>query len=55
MSDFPKPVTPQEAKRVRDRQRRPSARTVAKALTQAGRPVHFATVARWKRQGPGVV
>src|SRR5258708_5848435 len=51
MSDFPKPVTPQEAKRVWDRQRRPSARTVAKALSQAGRAVHFATVARWKRQG----
>jgi hypothetical protein len=51
MSNFPKPVTPDEAKRVWDSQRRPSARTVAKALTQAGRPVHFTTVARWKRQG----
>jgi hypothetical protein len=30
---------------------RPSARTVAIALTHAGRPVHFTTVARWKRQG----
>jgi len=48
---FPKPVTPQEAKRVWDRQRRRSARTVASALTQAGRSVHFTTVARWKRQG----
>jgi hypothetical protein len=51
MFNFPKPVTPHEAKRVWDSQRRPSARAVAKALTQAGRPVHFATVARWKRQG----
>jgi hypothetical protein len=32
-------------------QARPSARSVAKALTHAGRPVHFTTVARWKRQG----
>jgi hypothetical protein len=30
---------------------RPSARSVAIALTHAGRPVHFTTVARWKRQG----
>jgi hypothetical protein len=51
MSDFPKPVVPQEGKRIWDSQRRPSARTVAKALTQAGRPIHFTTVARWKRQG----
>src|SRR3979409_1216721 len=51
MADFPPLVTPQEAKRVWDRQRRPSARVVAKALTQAGRPVHFTTVARWRRKG----
>ena len=25
-------------------------RSVAKALTQAGRPVHFTTVARWKKR-----
>jgi hypothetical protein len=49
--DIPALVTPQEAKRVWDSQRGPSARSVAKALTQAGRPVHFATVARWRRQG----
>ena len=49
--DIPALVTPQEAKRVWDSQRCPSARSVAKALTQAGRPVHFATVARWRRQG----
>jgi hypothetical protein len=51
MFNFPKPVTPHEAKRVWDRQRRPSARNVARALRHAGRPVHFTTVARWKRQG----
>ena len=44
------PITPQEAERVWKSQARPSARTVARALTQAGRPVHFTTVARWKRQ-----
>ena len=33
-----------------DEQRRPSSRSVAKALTQAGRPVHFTTVARWKKR-----
>ena len=48
---LPPPVTPLEAKRVWDEQRRPSARSVAKALTQAGRPVHFTTVARWKKRG----
>jgi hypothetical protein len=47
---LPPPVTPLEAKRVWDEQRRPSSRSVAKALTQAGRPVHFTTVARWKRR-----
>jgi hypothetical protein len=45
------PITPQEAERVWKSQPRPSARTVATALTHAGRPVHFTTVARWKRQG----
>jgi hypothetical protein len=29
---------------------RPSSRSVAKALTQTGRPVHFTTVARWKKR-----
>jgi hypothetical protein len=37
-------------RRVLDSQRRPSARSVAKALTQAVSPVHFTTVARWKRE-----
>jgi hypothetical protein len=45
------PVTPQEAERVWKSQARPSARSVARALTYAGRPVHFTTVARWERQG----
>src|SRR5215831_10979554 len=45
-----KPVTPDEARKVWVSIRRPSARRVARALTQAGRPVHFATVARWKAQ-----
>src|SRR5262249_43115783 len=45
------PVTSQESERVWKSQARPSARSVAIALTHAGRPVHFTTVARWKRQG----
>jgi len=31
--------------------RSPSARSVARVLTQSGRPVHFATVSRWRRDG----
>ena len=46
-----KPVTPAEAKAVWSTIRNPSARGVADALSQAGRPVHFATVARWRAQG----
>src|SRR5262245_46021802 len=49
-TELPLPVTPLEAKRVWEEQRRPSARSVAKALTRAGRPVHFTTVARWKKR-----
>jgi hypothetical protein len=49
-AELPPPVTPLEAKRVWDEQRRPSSRSVARALTQAGRPVHFTTVARWKKR-----
>ena len=45
------PVISQEAGRVWKSQARPSARSVARALTHAGRPVHFTTVARWKRHG----
>jgi hypothetical protein len=47
---LPSPVTPLEAKRVWDEQRRPSSRRVAKALTRVGRPVHFTTIARWKKR-----
>jgi hypothetical protein len=51
MPDLSIPITPQEAERVWKSQARPSARTVATAMTRAGRPVHFTTVARWQRQG----
>jgi hypothetical protein len=43
-------ATPQLAKAVWGRQRRPSARSVARALCSAGYPVHFVTVARWKAE-----
>jgi hypothetical protein len=43
-----KPVTPEEAKRVWVSIPNPSARRVAKALTQSGRRVHHSTVARWR-------
>ena len=43
-------ATPELAQRVWARQRRPSARTVARALQHAGYPVHFVTVARWRAQ-----
>jgi hypothetical protein len=46
-----KPVTPDEAAAVWRSIQNPSARRVAKALTQAGRRVHFATIARWRSQG----
>jgi hypothetical protein len=49
--DLPPLVTPQEAERVWNSHRCPSVRSVAKAMSQAGRPVHFTTVARWRRQG----
>jgi len=51
MNNLPAPLTPAEAKVVWDRMDHPSARRVATALTQSGRPVHFSTVARWKLQG----
>jgi hypothetical protein len=38
------------AQRVWARHQRPSARNVAQALQQAGYPVHFVTVARWRAQ-----
>ena len=46
-----KPVTPDEAAAVWRSIPNPSARRVAKALTQAGRRVHFSTVARWRSEG----
>ena len=50
-----KPVTPEEAKRVWVSIPNPSARRVAKALTQSGRRVHHSTVARWRAQDWGPV
>jgi len=44
-------ATPALAKSVWHNQKRPSARSVARAMTAAGYPVHFTTVARWKRHG----
>jgi hypothetical protein len=41
-------ATPDDARRVWEVQQRPSCRTVARALTLAGRPVHPVTVARWR-------
>jgi hypothetical protein len=41
VSDPLAPVSPQEAHLVWQCQRRPSARSVARALTQAGRRIHF--------------
>src|SRR5258708_16493258 len=47
--DHPLPrATPALAKAVWGRQQSPSARSVARALTQSGRPVHFTTVNRWR-------
>jgi ATP-dependent helicase YprA (DUF1998 family) len=45
-----KRVTPEEARKVWKSIRKPSARRVARALTQSGRPVHFSTVARWRAE-----
>jgi hypothetical protein len=47
----PKPVTPEEAMAVWSSIRNPSSRSVAKALSQAGRRVHHSSVARWYNQG----
>src|SRR5260370_31606114 len=41
-------ATPDLAKAVWACQQSPSARSVARALTQSGRPVHFTTVNRWR-------
>jgi hypothetical protein len=47
----PKQVTPEEAMAVWSSIENPSARSVAKALSQAGRKVHHSTVSRWAAQG----
>jgi hypothetical protein len=41
-------ATPDLAKAVWACQQSPSARSVARALTQSGRPVHYTTVNRWR-------
>jgi hypothetical protein len=43
-------ATPAMAQRVWARHQRPSARSVAQAMQQAGYPVHFVTAARWRAQ-----
>jgi hypothetical protein len=47
----PKPVTPEEAMAVWSSIKNPSARSVARAMTQAGRKIHHSTVSRWAAQG----
>jgi len=46
-----KAVTPAEALAVWKSLKNPTARMVAKVLTQAGRRVHHATISRWRAQG----
>src|SRR5271167_1595809 len=46
-----KPVTPEEALAVWSSIKNPSARSVARALSQTGRTIHHATVSRWAAQG----
>jgi hypothetical protein len=48
MNDPLPKATPDLAKAVWSRQQSPSARSVARALTQSGRQVHFTTVNRWR-------
>jgi hypothetical protein len=47
----PKAVTPQEAMAVWSSIKNPSGRSVAKALSQAGRRVHHSTISRWHAEG----
>jgi hypothetical protein len=47
----PKPVTPAEAMAVWSSIKNPSGRSVAKALSQAGRRVHHSTISRWHAGG----
>jgi hypothetical protein len=44
-------LTPKLAKSVWNAQPRPSARRVATALRQAGHPIHYTTINRWRSQG----
>jgi hypothetical protein len=44
-------ATPGLAKKVWQSQKRPSTRTVAQAMTAAGYPINFTSVARWRRDG----
>jgi hypothetical protein len=46
-----KSITPREAKQVWDSLRNPSGRSVARAMTQAGRKIHHSTVSRWAARG----
>ena len=46
-----KSVTPEEAMAVWSSIKNPSARSVARALSQSGRKIHHATVSRWAAQG----
>jgi hypothetical protein len=48
---LPEPVSPSEAEVVWASIPNPSARRVARALSQAGRHVHHSTVARWRAGG----
>jgi hypothetical protein len=41
-------ITPREAKAVWNSLESPSTRTVARAMTQAGRRVHHSTIVRWR-------
>jgi hypothetical protein len=43
----PEPVTPAEAQVVWNAIKNPSARSVARALSQTGRKIHHSTIARW--------
>jgi hypothetical protein len=49
--NLPEPVTPREAETVWNSIQNPSARRVAKALTQAGRGLHHGTISRWRAEG----
>jgi len=44
-------LTPDLAKSVWQAHRRPSARRVARALNQAGYPIHYTTIGRWRSEG----